>query len=88
MYFTILLVFLSFISNDSQSGCSALDSVLIFGFPKRNFYYSIDIDECASTDGDNCGANADCENTVGSFTCACVTGFDGDGVVCTGKCYS
>ena len=85
MYFTILLVFLSFISNYSQSGCSALDLVLIFGFPKRIFYHFLDVDECAAATDNNCDANAVCENTIGSFTCTCNTGFDGDGVTCTGQ---
>uniref|UniRef100_A0A0G4FSX3 EGF-like domain-containing protein n=1 Tax=Chromera velia CCMP2878 TaxID=1169474 RepID=A0A0G4FSX3_9ALVE len=32
--------------------------------------------------GHNCDANAECSNAVLSFTCACNTGFGGDGVVC------
>ncbi|XP_072017070.1 neuropilin-1-like [Amphiura filiformis] len=32
---------------------------------------------------DNCDANATCTNTVGSFTCACNVGYNGDGVTCT-----
>lgn len=33
---------------------------------------------------DNCNANAACTNTPGSFTCACMTGYTGDGITCTG----
>merc|ERR1712224_958469 len=32
--------------------------------------------------GNNCGANAACTNTAGSFTCACVAGYKGDGTSC------
>ena len=50
--------------------------------------HSIDIDEC-QTNTDNCDANAQCDNTIGSFTCTCLDGFNGDGVTCTGiKCLS
>ena len=44
----------------------------------------IDIDECQN-DTDNCHDNANCNNTFGSFTCACQDGYRGDGVTCTGK---
>jgi len=41
-----------------------------------------DIDECTTNNG-GCSANATCTNTVGSRTCACNAGYDGDGVTCT-----
>ncbi|XP_078597687.1 ZP domain-containing protein-like [Branchiostoma floridae x Branchiostoma japonicum] len=44
------------------------------------FYYHVD--EC--TDGtNNCHSAASCTNTDGSFTCACPTGYVGDGISCT-----
>ena len=43
-----------------------------------------DIDEC-SNDDDNCHDNATCTNTDGSFTCACIAGYEGNGTQCTGK---
>ena len=33
-----------------------------------------------------CHANAQCSNTVGSFTCGCNSGYQGSGFLCTGKC--
>ena len=43
-----------------------------------------DNNEC--TDGtNNCHANATCTNTDGSFTCACNTGYSGNGLTCTGR---
>ena len=41
-----------------------------------------DIDECKGNN--DCDANADCTNTEGSYTCACRSGYDGDGKKCTG----
>ena len=48
------------------------------------FHFSSDIDECADNRSNNCAVQADCTNTVGSFICSCVSGYDGDGIVCTG----
>eukprot|EP00961_Rhodomonas_salina_P298331 3937985-Rhodomonas_salina.1 len=40
-----------------------------------------DRDECAESQAD-CGANAQCSNTDGSFSCSCHEGFAGDGLRC------
>ena len=32
-----------------------------------------------------CDANANCENTDGSYICQCHTGYTGDGAVCSGR---
>ena len=32
----------------------------------------------------NCNVNAECTNTPGSFSCACIEGYKGDGVDCQG----
>ena len=41
-----------------------------------------DVNECLTTP---CDANAMCNNTLGSFTCACNRGYIGDGLACTGR---
>ena len=43
-----------------------------------------DINEC-TTGTHNCDSNASCTNIYGSFTCACNSGFRGNGISCTGK---
>ena len=54
------------------------------GCKQRQYnYIYIDADECTNGNHD-CDANADCTNTVGSFTCTCQSGFTGDGNTCTG----
>ena len=41
-----------------------------------------DVNECLG--GHNCHANAACTNNNGGFTCACKSGFEGDGNSCSG----
>jgi len=41
-----------------------------------------DINECATNNG-GCSSDASCTNTEGSFTCACLPGYSGNGVTCT-----
>ena len=48
-----------------------------------NIFYTIDINECASTS--DCHAHAICMNTVGSYVCTCMEGYTGDGKDCTGN---
>ena len=43
----------------------------------------VDINEC-EVGTDSCDENAECTNTDGSYTCACNTGFIGNGVTCNG----
>ena len=50
------------------------------------YYVILDDDECASSDTNDCHANAACTNTEGSFTCACNAGYTGNGkTTCAGK---
>jgi len=41
----------------------------------------VDKDECEEK-SDNCDKNAQCTNTLGSFSCACNDGYSGDGQTC------
>uniref|UniRef100_A0A0G4GSQ9 EGF-like domain-containing protein n=1 Tax=Chromera velia CCMP2878 TaxID=1169474 RepID=A0A0G4GSQ9_9ALVE len=43
---------------------------------------SIDLDEC-TLNTHNCGGNATCTDTTDSFTCACNSGFTGNGTDCS-----
>uniref|UniRef100_A0A0G4I9M8 EGF-like domain-containing protein n=1 Tax=Chromera velia CCMP2878 TaxID=1169474 RepID=A0A0G4I9M8_9ALVE len=53
--------------------------------PKKSVCFPADIDEC-TTSVDNCDiGGATCTNTAGTFTCACNSGYSGDGLTCTGK---
>ena len=44
----------------------------------------VDINECAN-DPEICGMKSNCTNTVGSYMCSCVSGYTGDGTLCTGE---
>ena len=46
------------------------------------FYPNVlDFDECSNNP---CHPNATCNNTIGSYMCACDPGYSGDGFNCTG----
>ncbi len=51
------------------------------------FLFISDINEC-TTGTDPCGDNSDCTNTPGSYTCACLTGYEEDEGTCVGMYYS
>ena len=43
-----------------------------------------DVDECIG-EVYPCDPNASCNNSIGSFSCTCLTGYSGNGMTCTGK---
>ena len=51
-------------------------------FCQSLFFMFIDIDECQN--GSDCHLNATCTNNIGSYTCACNSGFSGNGTICEG----
>lgn len=67
---------------DPGDGCSATCTIepgyTCTGSPS----VCTDVDECAMGT-DTCSDNASCQNTAGSFTCACNSGYEGDGMTCT-----
>jgi arylsulfatase A len=42
-----------------------------------------EVDECLDSTLNDCHANAECTNTIGSYTCKCHKGYQGDGKSCT-----
>ena len=53
----------------------------------HNCYFCLDEDECQD-EKHNCHANAQCNNTFGSYNCTCLNGYSGDGVSCLGTYHS
>ena len=60
------------------------------------YSFLVDIDECEQESLNECDVNANCSNTVGSYSCFCLSGFEGNGFNCSGvslsvdrkgKCY-
>ena len=45
----------------------------------------LDIDECSGSNNCATGGTSTCTNTAGSYTCACNTGYSGNGVTCSGN---
>ena len=54
---------------------------------EKSIYYSpSDINECLTGDH-NCHQNAECVNNAGSFSCSCLSGFSGTGLMCQGNIF-
>ena len=66
----------------AKDGCSATCTVET-GYTCPETGACSDIDECASPNTNSCSAtHATCTNTVGSYTCACNPGYEGNGLFC------
>ena len=64
--------------------CLATVKISLKTLLKKFIVSFADVDECA--DGENrCNVNALCSNTLGSYVCRCIRGFEGDGVTCVGR---
>jgi len=57
----------------------------IDGSEPQVFMECVDINECDGMSDCDDGERAICENTVGSYSCTCKDGYEGDGKVCTEK---
>ncbi len=55
----------------------------IVSYHNCNYFIFIDVNEC-SLDTNSCDSNADCNNTVGSYSCQCRSGYAGNGKSCLG----
>ena len=67
-------------ASTAQVSCSCYSSshyLVLFPLP--------DIDECSSSDMNNCSFHANCSDTTGSYGCTCSVGYTGDGFSCEGK---
>ena len=54
-------------------------------YTHKPYNFNTDVDECSDQDSFPCHSEAFCNNTFGSFTCTCLTGYSGDGMTCNGK---
>ena len=61
---------------------------ILYTFLRSFLFVKLDIDECASSDTNECDLNALCTNIEGSYVCRCLNGFTGDGRNCSGECMS
>ena len=74
-FYTLHFIYVHAQANSATGSCSCTDTLT------DCFCLHADIDEC-ETDNNNCHENAQCTNTVGSFTCSCYLGYTGDGTEC------
>ena len=58
------------------------------GFLVTWLIYISDKNECSNGEALCHPLLATCTNTPGAYTCACITGYQGDGMTCNGKILS
>ena len=63
---------------------NAASCVICIAVIQTLFSSCSDINECELSSLNDCDGNADCTNTIGSYTCSCNPGYEGDGFNCTG----
>ena len=70
--------------NANRKSCDG-KCVLMLNWLLNWHYFNIDVNECASSNG-NCSHI--CTNTIGSYYCSCITGYqlNVDGKTCNGCC--
>jgi hypothetical protein len=72
-----IYIFLGPLDNSVHFFCSLRNAKLIPIY--------LDVDECAQFP-DICHQNANCTNTEGSYSCKCLRGYAGDGLInCSGE---
>ena len=57
-------------------------------FDAFNCVCFVDVNECNSTNNNNCSDKALCINTVGGYNCSCNEGYQGTGFNCTGMFFA
>ena len=59
-------------------------TVICIAIIQTLFSFFSDINECELSSLNDCDGNADCIDTIGSYNCSCISGYEGDGFNCTG----
>lgn len=70
----------------AMMGMKEMDSYVLVGIIillKMNIILLTDVDEC-ERNLTQCSKNANCINNIGSYSCQCSDGYDGNGINCTG----
>lgn len=71
--------------SSKDHSCASLHRMKLILYHVYRFSSTLDFDECASNETNDCHGNALCNNTDGSYICRCLSGYQGDGKNCTGK---